>query len=259
MERKSLINFSLTTGKFSLFTDFILDLSYQKTSSIVCVANVHMFIEAYKDQNFLQIINNAEIVTPDGRPLIWALQLLHGIKQDRVAGMDLLPDLLHKMALQNISVYFYGGTEAMLNNTKTYLENKYPKLKIAGFHSPPFGQLHNIEEKEIIAKINDSSPSVVFVVLGCPKQEKWMASMKDKINTVMIGIGGALPVMLGMQKRAPLWMQNNGLEWLFRLSQEPHRLFRRYISTNSLFLWIFLKEYLRVKIFVPLGFSKTSG
>lgn len=252
MDRKSLINFPLSTGSYSSFTDYIIELACQKKSSIVCVANVHMYIEAHKDQKFLQIIDNADLVTPDGRPLIWALQLLHGIKQDRVAGMDLLPDLLHKMALQNISVYFYGGTEAMLNNTKTYLENKYPKLIIAGLHSPPFGPLHNIDEKEIIVKINDSSPSVVFVVLGCPKQEKWMALMKDKINTVMIGIGGALPVMLGIQKRAPVWMQNNGLEWLFRLSQEPRRLFRRYITTNSLFLWIFLKEYLRVKIFAPL-------
>ncbi len=259
MKKRSLLNFPLSLGKFSFFTDYIIDLSRQKKSSIVCVANVHMFVEAHKDQKFLQIINNSDLVTPDGRPLIWALQVLHNIKQDRVAGLDLLPALLHKMTLQNISVFFYGGSEAMLNNTKPYLEHKYPKLKIAGFHSPPFRPLHNIEEKEIISKINNSFPCIVFVVLGCPKQEKWMALMKDKIQTVMIGIGNALPVMLGMEKRAPEWMRSSGLEWLFRLSQEPHRLFKRYLNTNSLFLWIFLKEYLRIKIFVPLGFSKPSA
>src|ERR1035437_4835417 len=165
MDRKSLVSFPLSTGSYSSFTDYIIELASQKKSSIVCVANVHMFIEAYKDQKFLQIINNSDLVTSDGRPLIWALQLLHGIKQDRVAGMDLLPDLLHKMELQNISAYFYGGTAAMLNNTKTYLESKYPKLKIAGFHSPPFGILHVIEEKEITAKINNSYQSAVFVIL----------------------------------------------------------------------------------------------
>lgn len=263
MKKISILNFSLSLGIYSSFIDYIIKLAGQKRSSMVCFANVHMLIEAHKDQKFLQIINNSDLVTFDGRPLVWALKLLYGIKQERVAGMDLLPDLLHKMSIQNSSAYFYGGTEAMLNNTKTYLKNKFPKLKIAGFYTPPFCpqlncRLRNIEDKKIIAKINDLSPSVVFVVLGCPKQEKWMASMKNKINTVMIGIGGALPVMLGMQKRAPVWMQNNGLEWLFRLAQEPRRLFRRYASTNSLFLWIFLKEYLRVKIFVPLGFSKLS-
>ncbi len=258
MNRKYLINFPLSIGSYPTFTDYIIKLACQKVSSIVCVANVHMFIEAYNDEKFLQIINKADVITPDGKPLIWALQLFQDIKQERVAGMDLLPDLLHKMVSQNISAFFYGGTETMLNNTKTYLENKYPKLKMAGFHSPPFGTSHNKEEKEIINKINNSSPSVVFVVLGCPKQEKWMALMKDKINTVMIGIGGALPVMLGMQKRAPVWMQKYGLEWLFRLSQEPVRLFKRYIRTNNMFLWIFLKEYMRIKILIPLGFLKKS-
>jgi N-acetylglucosaminyldiphosphoundecaprenol N-acetyl-beta-D-mannosaminyltransferase len=261
MHKKSLINFSVSIGSYSSFTDYIIALACQDKSSIVCVANVHMFVEAHKDPKFLEIINNADLITPDGLPLIWALQIFHQVKQERVAGMDLLPDLLHRMELQNISAYFYGGTEPMLSNTETYLKSKYPELKIAGFHSPPFGENHdqNVEEKEIITQINNSYPSVVFVILGCPKQEKWMAAMKDKIHTVMIGIGGALPVMLGMRKRAPVWMQNKGLEWLFRLSQEPRRLFGRYISTNSFFLWIFLKEYVRVKIFAPLGFSKTTG
>jgi N-acetylglucosaminyldiphosphoundecaprenol N-acetyl-beta-D-mannosaminyltransferase len=263
LNQQSVINFPVTTGKYKIFVDEILSLAFRKNSSIVCVANVHMFIEAYKNQKFLQIINSADLVTPDGRPLIWALQLLHGIKQDRVAGMDLLPDLLHNMAQQNISAYFYGGTQAMLNNTKTYLENKYPTLKIAGLYSPPFGTFDTEddteEEKEVISKINAATPSVVFVILGCPKQEKWMASVQNKINTVMIGIGGAVPVMVGMQKRAPLWMQNTGLEWLYRLYQEPVRLFKRYFTTNSLFVWLFLKEFIRLKIIGPSRSPKSSG
>jgi N-acetylglucosaminyldiphosphoundecaprenol N-acetyl-beta-D-mannosaminyltransferase len=208
-----------------------------------------MFIEARKDQDFLQIIKDSEIVTPDGRPLTWALRILKGIKQDRVAGMDLLPDLLELMSEQHISAYFYGGHPELLNKAKIYLKDFYPDLNVAGFFSPPFCNSTPIEEHKIIEDINNALPSVVFVILGCPKQEKWMASMKGKINTVMIGIGGALPVMLGIQKRAPKWMQNYGLEWLFRLSQEPKRLFKRYWRTNNLFLWIFLKEYCKNKIF----------
>ncbi|WP_235906197.1 WecB/TagA/CpsF family glycosyltransferase [Ginsengibacter hankyongi] len=215
-----------------------------------------MFIEAYKDPKFLQIINNADLVTPDGIPLIWGLRILYSFKQSRVAGMDLLPDLLSRMEAQKIAAYFYGSTEIILNMTKSYLTNKFPNLILAGFHSPPFGGIPT-DEREIIAQINSSSPSIVFVILGCPKQERWMASMKDKIQTLMIGIGGALPVMLGIQRRAPLWMQKAGLEWLFRLSQEPRRLFRRYITTNTLFLWILLKELITIKILKPLRLLKS--
>ena len=256
MDRQLVINFPINIGKYSVFVDEILELGKIRESSMICVANVHMFIEAYRDKRFLDVVKSAKLITPDGRPLIWAMRLLYGITQERVAGMDLLPDLLKKMESENIPVFFYGSTQSILNNTQSYLANKYPKLQIAGFHSPPFGSHDDIEEEGIVKKINDLKPSVVFVVLGCPKQEKWMAMMQNKINSVMIGIGGALPVMLGIQKRAPVWMQKRGLEWLFRLSQEPRRLFQRYFSTNSFFLWILFKEYIRIKLLVPLRFSK---
>ncbi|HSQ44044.1 MAG TPA: WecB/TagA/CpsF family glycosyltransferase [Ginsengibacter sp.] len=255
MTRKFLINFPLSTGSYCLFTEYIIKLASERKSAFVCVANVHMFIEAYKDPKFLQIINQADLVTPDGIPLIWGLRILNSVKQSRVAGMDLLPDLLSRMEAQKIAAYFYGSTEIILNSTKTYLKNKFPNLILAGFHSPPFGEIAT-DDRKIIADINSSTPSIVFVILGCPKQEKWMASMKDKIQTLMIGIGGALPVMLGIQKRAPRWMQKAGLEWLFRLSQEPKRLFRRYITTNTLFLWIILRELITIKILKPLRLLK---
>lgn len=242
------MNFPLNLGNYSSFINAIVSLACQKQSSIVCVANVHMFIEARRDHDFLELIKNAEIVTPDGKPLTWALKSLYGIKQDRVAGMDLLPDLLRIMSEQHVSAYFYGGEPETLDKANIYLKNTYPDLNVAGFYSPPFRPLTHSEENKIIEEINKSLPCVVFVILGCPKQEKWMASMKGKINTVMIGIGGALPVMLGIQKRAPRWMQNSGLEWLFRLSQEPLRLFKRYWQTNNLFLWIFLREFFNIRI-----------
>lgn len=248
MIKKSVINFPVSLGKFSDFVDSIITKSFQNTTSIVCVANVHMFIEAYKNKNFQQIINDSDFVTPDGQPLIWALQWLYGIRQERVSGMDLLPALLSKMSRVGVQAYFYGGTELMMKNTKKYLTSHYPDLKIAGFHSPPFGEQNGRLEPEVIQCINSSSPLIVFVILGCPKQEKWMASMKNKINTVMIGIGGALPVMIGVQKRAPRWMQRYGLEWLFRLSQEPRRLFKRYLYTNTLFTWIFIREFFKKKV-----------
>lgn len=206
-----------------------------------------MLIEAYNDRNFARIVSNANIITPDGKPLAWALGILYGIKQVRVAGMDLFPDLLNAAAVHQLPVYFYGGTVSLLDKTLAHLRENYPKLQIAGSYSPPFRKLSPKEDEFVIDQINRSGASLVFVVLGCPKQEKWMAAMKGRINAVMVGIGGALPVLVGVHRRAPGWMQYAGLEWMFRLTQEPKRLFRRYSVTNSKFLYLILKEYIRVK------------
>ena len=120
-------------------------------------------------------------------------------------------------------------------------------------YSPPFRPLSDDEKNEIIEKINAASPAIVFVFLGCPKQEKWMAGMRSKVKAVMAGVGGAVPVTIGLQKRAPVWMQRYALEWLYRFLQEPRRLFKRYAVTNSLFLWVMTKEFIRLKILKPVN------
>jgi N-acetylglucosaminyldiphosphoundecaprenol N-acetyl-beta-D-mannosaminyltransferase len=248
MEQKQIINFNITIGKYSAFIDQILALVKKGSSAAVYVANVHMFVEAVRNKSFIKVINEADIVTPDGVPLTWSLKLLHGIKQERVAGMDLLPDLLQQLSLQKSAVYFYGGSPGLLKETEKYLHNTFPHLQVAGLYSPPFRELTNAETAEIAEAINRSGAGIVFVVLGCPKQEKWIASMKGKVNAVMIGIGGALPVLIGVHKRAPAWMQHNGLEWLFRLYQEPNRLWKRYFVTNSFFVYLLLKEKIRLTL-----------
>jgi N-acetylglucosaminyldiphosphoundecaprenol N-acetyl-beta-D-mannosaminyltransferase len=232
----------------------IIDLSQSNTSDYICLANVHMSIEAHWEPKFAEVVNNAKLVTPDGMPLVKAMRLLYGVKQERVAGMDLLPDLLKEAEKQDLSVFFYGGTKEMLDRTKEYVTTHYPLLEKHQYFSPPFRTLTEEEEHDVMTKINDSGTNLVFVALGCPKQEKWMASMKGKINACMIGIGGALPVMVGMQKRAPKWMQQLSLEWLFRLYQEPQRLFKRYAITNSLFLLLLIKQW----YFLKFGNKKSS-
>lgn len=249
LESQELVNFPINLGPYFSFVNRIIHLALQQQSYVVCIANVHMFIESYKHPDFNRIIKHADIVTPDGKPLVWALKILYNLKQDRVAGMDILPDLLKEMEKNNIACYFYGGTEYMLNRTKTHLNIHYPNLRIAGFHNPPFQSIENLKTDntdEIVNSIHSYGPCICFVILGCPKQERWMDSMKGKINAVMIGVGGALPVVIGMQKRAPNWMQNMGLEWFYRLIQEPRRLFRRYLETNSLFIWVIFKEYMKI-------------
>lgn len=244
-----IISMSILNASFINFIDRIHKLAHKKQSSYICIANVHMTIEAHHDPSFAEVVNNADLVTPDGMPLVWALRLLYGIKQERVAGMDLLPELLKAAGAENLTVYFYGGTEEMMRQTERFVQIHYPQLKNVSFESPPFRPLSIQEEEECIDRINASGANLVLVALGCPKQEKWMARMKGKINACMVGIGGALPVLVGMQKRAPKWMQNAGLEWLFRLLQEPQRLFKRYFVTNSLFILLLMKQYLEIKLF----------
>jgi len=247
MNRLNVLSIPVSTGTYAEFKKNLVLAAEAKQSQYTCVANVHMLIEAYKNKRFAQVVKHAAYITPDGKPLTWALRLLHGVKQERIAGMDLLPDLLKQAEEKNLPVFFYGGTDELLKITDTYLKKNFANLTIAGLHSPPFRQLTSLEEKRIAEKINNSGAAFVFVVLGCPKQEKWMASMLGRVNAVMIGVGGALPVMVGENRRAPRWMQNGGLEWVFRLMQEPGRLFKRYAVTNPLFLYLLTMAYLRKK------------
>jgi N-acetylglucosaminyldiphosphoundecaprenol N-acetyl-beta-D-mannosaminyltransferase len=244
MQRKKLISIDISLGSYETFVEKLMDLAAAGQSEYACVANVHMLIEASQSAAFADIVNKAILVTPDGQPLTWALRILYGIQQERVAGMDLLPDLLTAAEKRNIPVAFYGGTEEMLDKSRVVLEKKHPALVITKMYSPPFRMLTHEEEDAVVDAFRVSRAALIFVVLGCPKQEKWMAFMRGKINAVMIGVGGALPVFAGLQKRAPHWMQKSGLEWLYRLAKEPVRLFRRYAYTNSQFIYLVLKEKL---------------
>ena len=247
LQKKRVISIDVSQGKYTQFTEEILRLASQRKSSYVCVANVHMLVEAHDSQEFQQVVNNADLVTPDGMPLAKSFKILYGQEQERVDGMSLLPQLLAHAEAGRLSVYFYGGAQSTLDITGEFIAKKYPNLQIAGLYSPPFRPLDPKEKEDIARMIAASGAHIVFVVLGCPKQEKWMAEMKGKIPAVMIGVGGALPVLVGQQKRAPEWMQKNSLEWLFRLAQEPKRLFKRYFITNNKFVYLLIKEKLKRK------------
>jgi N-acetylglucosaminyldiphosphoundecaprenol N-acetyl-beta-D-mannosaminyltransferase len=246
MDKINILSISITIGRYEEFVSKIIESGKLGQSKYTCLANVHMLVEAYWDNTLAKVIRNADYITADGMPLTWALRFLSGVTQDRVAGMSLLPDLLDRAEKQRLPVFFYGGSPELLANSNTFIEDKYPSLH-ADYFSPPFRELTSDETDATVQIINNSGAKLVFVVLGCPKQERWMASMKGRINAVLVGVGAALPVMVGVKKRAPKWMQKCGLEWLFRLLQEPRRLFKRYAVTNTLFVYLFLKEYFKVK------------
>ena len=202
-----------------------------------------MLIEAYKDKNFNQIVSQADMSTPDGVPLRIAMRLLYGIRQERIAGMDALPDLLQEAEKRKKKVFFYGGTQDVLDAMTTRINRELPHLSIAGAYSPPFRKLTEEEERGVVDQINGSEADLIFVALGCPKQEKWAAAHRGKIKGCMLAVGAAFAVYAGQQSRAPKWMQTLSLEWFYRFTQEPGRLWKRYLLTNSLFLFLFVKNY----------------
>jgi len=236
MIKRRILGAFVSVGSFKDFIEGIFALSIEKKSSYVCVCNVHMLVEAQRKSNFNKILNNADITTPDGMPVAKALSWKYKINQERISGMDLLPELIKECAQKGKSIYFYGSTNQVLDAIQKKIKREFQELKTKSY-SPPFRDLTNKEEQEIINDINSFNADFIFVALGCPKQEKWMAQHKGKINSCMIGLGGAFSVYAGLQKRAPKWMSNNSLEWLYRLLLEPNRLFGRYFFTNSLFIW----------------------
>jgi len=247
MKKFKIIKSLISTGTYQEFIENIFKLSKNKNSSYVCISNVHMTIEVFNSKKFENIVNNADLTTPDGMPLAKAIGYIYGTKQERIAGMDLTADIMHKCEELNQSIFIYGLTKETLTKFKNQTKKDFPKLNIETY-SPPFRKLSNLEKNKIIKDINDFNPDFLFVALGCPKQEKWMAEHKDKINSCMIGLGGALEVYAGVKSRAPKWMRDNSLEWLYRLIQDPRRLWKRYLYTNSLFIILIIKQFLQYKL-----------
>lgn len=207
-----------------------------RDSRYVAICNVHVVVTASRDATYLEVINGADMATPDGAPVAWMLRRQGFVGQPRISGPDLVEALCGRCAAEGLPVYFYGSTEAALAALAGRLPSVFPGLAIAGMESPPFRPLSPQEDMEVVERINASGAGIVFVGLGCPKQERWMADHRGRVNAVMIGVGAAFDFQAGTARRAPRWMQNAGLEWLYRLAMEPRRLWKRYLVTNTLFL-----------------------
>jgi N-acetylglucosaminyldiphosphoundecaprenol N-acetyl-beta-D-mannosaminyltransferase len=216
-------------------------------SRYVCAANVHMLMEAYDSPEFQNVVNAADMITPDGMPLVWMLQCLGYPQQERVYGPDLTLKLIEAAVMQEISVGFYGGTVETLARLTASFKEKYPDLQIKYSYSPPFRQLTTAEDEAVILAVNASGAQVLFIGLGCPKQERWMAAHKGRIQAVMLGVGAAFDIHARQKPQAPAWMQHAALEWLFRLVSEPHRLWRRYLYHNPRFLVLALMQLFRFR------------
>lgn len=213
----------------------ILGWAAQRQSRMVCLCNVHSVVTALREPQFRQVLARADMATPDGAPIAWAMRRLGILRQERISGPDLMWQLLRDAQRQHLQVYFYGSRASTLERLRTAVRTACPRLEIAGMHAPPYRLLQPAEQQEITASINASGANLVFVGLGCPKQESWMAAQLGTVRAVMLGVGAAFDFYAGVVRRAPPWMQQHGFEWLYRLGQEPRRLAPRYLVTNSIF------------------------
>jgi N-acetylglucosaminyldiphosphoundecaprenol N-acetyl-beta-D-mannosaminyltransferase len=215
----------------------ILQAAEQRVPAIVSLHAVHAIIESTRSDELRAKVNRFNVVGPDGHPVRWALNHLHGLElKNRVYGPELMLRVCARAADAGIPIYLYGSTPHVLELLQHELCKRFPTLSIAGTESPPFRALTPDEDADIIRRINSSGAGILFVGLGCPKQDHFAADHADTIHAVQVCVGAAFDFHAGTKKMAPAWMQRRGLEWLYRLITEPRRLWRRYLSTNSQFL-----------------------
>lgn len=227
----------------------ILQAAKQRMATITSFCAAHAIVTASRDRALLQKINTFHVIGPDGHPVRWALNLLYraGLS-DRVYGPELMLRICDRAAEEGVSVYLYGSSPAVIEKLRLKLIGLFPKLLIAGAESPPFRALTHEEDGAVVRMINESGAGIVFIGLGCPKQDHFAYDHREKIEAVQVCVGAAFDFHAELKKMAPVWMQRNGLEWLFRLLQEPGRLWRRYLVTNTLFIQKLLVQWLSHKI-----------
>ena len=209
-------------------------------SRYVCVANVHVVMEAYDRPDFRQVVNGADLVVPDGMPLVWMLRRMGRRGQPRLYGAELVLRLCEVAEQRGIPVGVYGSHPQTLARLLERLRRDYPRLRVVYAHSPPFRPLTPEEDAQDVEEMRQKGVRILFVSLGCPKQERWMADHRGRVPAVMLGVGAAVDFLTGTKPQAPRWMQQAGLEWLFRLLTEPRRLWRRYLKHNPRFLLLAL-------------------
>lgn len=242
--KKYVLNAPITALTFEEQIFLILRWARARESRIVCLANVHMLMEAHWHPEFASVLAAADLVSPDGMPLVWMLRKMGKRSQDRVAGMDVFLRLCQLSSQSGVSPFFLGSQSEVLERMRKKLEREFPNLKIAGMEPLPFRPLSPTEDQALIEKINASGAGLVLVCLGCPKQEYWMLQHLDKIQAVMIGVGAVFPLYAGIHQRAPRLVRDTGLEWLYRLIQEPNRLWYRYSHTIPPFIWLASQQLL---------------
>ena len=244
-----IINYYISPINCNFLLKKILNWLKHKKKGYICISNVHSCIESYRNIKFKIAHNSADIAIPDGRPIFWALKLLGSQSAEHLPGYYVTEKICDLANKNNLTIGFYGSTSKNLSKIKTKLNKKYKNLKINYLYSPSFRKLSIKEEIKIFKDIKKSKIDILFVCLGCPKQELWMYKNKNKINCTMLGIGAVADFLSGNKILPNKFFEYLGLAWLIRLITEPRRLFWRYFSTNFLFIFLFFLQITGLKKF----------
>ncbi len=248
MNKFSLFGVNYTECDYESATVLIMENARQNKSFGVDALAVHGLMECVKNKDLMELVNKIELIVPDGMPIRWSMNYFYKTKlKDRVYGPTLTLHVLAKMNEEKLKVYLYGSKADTLEKLSAFINREYPDVIIAGIHVDRFRDATPEEDIDDINKINASGAHIVLVGRGCPRQEKWVGSHLGKVNAAMMAVGAAFDFHAGTLKQAPAWMQNNGLEWFFRLCMEPGRLWKRYLTTNSHFIYLFIKKSLKFK------------
>jgi N-acetylglucosaminyldiphosphoundecaprenol N-acetyl-beta-D-mannosaminyltransferase len=226
----------------------------RKEKQYVCVAPVSTIVDCQTNKEYLEIVNKAGMVTPDGMPLVWLGKLSGNHVIERTYGPDLMMSVCRLSEQKGFKHYLYGGTPEGILSLKNKLLERFPKLNIVGTYAPPFRAGNLKEEDAVIDQINQLNPDILWIGLGSPKQDFWMSRHRPQLNApVMLGVGAAFDYLPGIKKQAPRWMQRSGTEWFFRLSQEPRRLWKRYLIGNTKFLFYITRDWVEKTLHIKYG------
>jgi N-acetylglucosaminyldiphosphoundecaprenol N-acetyl-beta-D-mannosaminyltransferase len=245
LDKVNVLGVGITVLNLPLAVACVSEALRTRHRGYVCVTGVHGVMEAQHDPHLRRILNQALLCTPDGMPNVWMGKLAGHKSMGRVYGPDLM---LEVCRLPNCRHFFYGGSHGTVGELKLKLEAQWPALQVAGLYEPPWRPLTRDEERAFVALVDQTRPDILWVGLSTPKQEKFMADYLPKLNvTLMIGVGAAFDMHSGRKRQAPRWVQRCGLEWCYRLCQEPRRLGPRYLANNPRFVWKALGQLLRLK------------
>lgn len=234
--KKSILGILVDAVDYEAAVEQIVDAAKGRRGFAVSTAAVHGVMEGVLNREHKFRLNHFDLVTPDGQPVRWALKILHRVElKDRVYGPNLTMRLCERAEKENIGLYFYGNTNEVLSALRNNLKRRFPRLCISGMEPSKFRSLSHEEQARVIKHIRESGASLVFVGLGCPRQEVWAYEYRELISLPIVAVGGAFGVLAGKVRQAPKWMQDRGLEWLFRLWSDPRRLWRRYLLLNPIY------------------------
>jgi len=237
-EKVNILGSNISVENRQEVIDAMRSLVVRSEKTYICVSNVHTVVMGKQDSSYQAITNGAGLATADGMPLVWVSKFLGRAIHDRASGPDIMTDFFQQDVKGEYKHFLFGSTVEVLKNLETEIRNRWPQTKIVGVFSPPFAPPSAELDGAHAQIINESGAQIVWVGLGAPKQEQWMARLRGQLNAnVLIGVGAAFDFISGNKPRAPIWMQKCGLEWLHRLCSEPRRLFSRYFVTNTYFLW----------------------